>query len=163
MIEEARETSAQYGVAPAFALMDAQALDFPDGSFDAVITRNLIWTLPDPKKAYTEWFRVLRPGGVLMNFDADYAQNVRNRNQKESHTTPTGVYGHIGLTPELSRENAEITLSMPAAEHARPDWDLELLHEAGFSRCSADPSAGRRILRDRDLSDAPLFRITARK
>jgi len=163
MIEEARETSAQYGVAPAFALMDAQALDFPDGSFDAVVTRNLIWTLPDPKKAYAEWFRVLRPGGVLLNFDADYAQNVRNRNQKESHTTPNGVYGHIGLTPELSRENAEITLSMPAAEHTRPDWDLELLYEAGFSRCSADPSAGRRVLRDRDLSDAPLFRITARK
>ena len=163
MIREARETAAQYGVSPVFALMDAQALAFPDGSFDAVVTRNLTWTLPSPETAYAEWFRVLRPGGVLLNFDADYAQNVLNRNQKESHTTSSGVYGHIGITPELSRENAEITLSMPAAGHVRPAWDIELLYRAGFALCSADPSAGRRGLRDRDLSDAPLCRITARK
>ena len=163
MIREARETAAQYGVSPVFALMDAQALAFPDGSFDAVVTRNLTWTLPSPETAYAEWFRVLRPGGVLLNFDADYARNVRNRNQKESHTTSSGVYGHVGITPELSRENAEITLSMPAAGHVRPAWDIELLYRAGFALCSADPSAGRRVLRDRDLSDAPLFRITARK
>lgn len=163
MIEEARETAAQYGVSPTFALMDAQALEYPDGSFDAVVTRNLTWTLPSPETAYAEWFRVLRPGGVMLNFDADYAQNVRNRNQKESHTTPSGAYGHIGITPELSRENAEITLSMPAADHVRPQWDLTLLNRVGFTFCDADPSAGKRVLLDRDLSDAPLFRITARK
>ena len=28
---------------------------------------------------------------------------------------------------------------------------------AGFSRCGADETAGARILRERDLADAPLF------
>ena len=163
MIAEAREAAAQAGTDPVFVLMDAQALGFADGSFDAVVTRNLTWTLPDPEKAYAEWCRVLRPGGVLVNFDADYAQNVRDRNQKESQIDPSGAYGHTGMTAELARENEAITLSMPAAGHPRPGWDLELLEKAGFSSCGADPTAGARILRERDLSDAPLFRITARK
>ena len=163
MIEEAGRLAADSGADPRLLVMDAQATAFDDGSFDAVITRNLTWTLPDPAKAYREWFRVLRPGGVLLNFDADYARNVRNQNQRESYIRNTGVYGHIGITPELSRENAEITLSMPAGSAVRPDWDLCLIREAGFSVCGADPDAGKRILQERDLSDAPLFLIWAQK
>ena len=163
MLEEARQAAGAEGVAPVFRLMDAQALDFPDGSFDAVVTRNLTWTLPNPEKAYREWFRVLRPGGVLINFDADYARNVRNGNQKASATTASGVYGHVGVTPELSRENAEITLSMPAADHERPAWDGELAEKTGFAAWEADLTAGARILRERDLSDAPLFLFAAVK
>ena len=163
MIDEARQTAAEMGVSPAFALMDAQALTFDDDSFDAVVTRNLTWTLPDPERAYREWFRVLRPGGVLINFDADYAQNVRDGNQKASATTASGVYGHTGITPALSRENAEITLAMPAAAHHRPAWDGELAGKIGFATWGADETAGRRILRERDLNDAPLFLFWARK
>ena len=163
MLGEARETAEQMGVAPVFLLMDAQALSFDDETFDAVVTRNLTWTLPDPEKAYVEWYRVLRPGGVLVNFDADYARNVRDRNQKESAISPSGVYGHTGMTAELARENAEITLAMPAADHERPGWDLELAKKAGFASCAADPTAGERILRERDLSDAPLFVVKAKK
>ena len=128
-----------------------------------MVTRNLTWTLPDPERAYAEWFRVLRPGGVLINFDADYARNVRDENQKASATTSAGVYGHIGITPELSRENARITLAMPAAAHRRPAWDLDIAERCGFSACGADGAAGKRILLERDLSDAPLFLVWARK
>ena len=163
MLYEAVAAAAAMGVSPAFLQMDAQQLKLPDARFDAVVTRNLTWTLPDPERAYREWYRVLRPGGVLLNFDADYARNVRNRNQKASATDPSGVYGHIGVTPELARENAEITLSMPAAAHARPEWDLSLAERAGFTVCRADAGAGKRVLRERDLPDAPLFLIAAEK
>ena len=163
MLREAEATARQEGAAVAFRQMDAQATLFPDGSFDALVTRNLTWTLPDPEKAYREWYRLLRPGGVLLNFDADYARNVRNQNQERSRTTDRGVYGHLGVTPALARENAEITLSMPASAHRRPEWDLTLLKEAGFSACGADERAGARILRENDLEDAPLFLLWARK
>ena len=36
------------------------------------LVRNLTWTLLRPEVAYAEWYRGLRPGGVLLNFDADY-------------------------------------------------------------------------------------------
>ncbi|MBR6114177.1 MAG: methyltransferase domain-containing protein [Oscillospiraceae bacterium] len=163
MLDEADRIAGQAGVSPTFLVMDAQALRFDDAVFDAVVTRNLTWTLPDPEQAYREWFRVLRPGGVLLNFDADYAQNVRNENQKASETNAEGVYGHIGITPALSRENAEITLSMPAAGHRRPEWDAALAKEIGFAACGADLAAGARILRERDLADAPLFLFWAVK
>ena len=105
---------------------------------------------------------MLRPGGVLLNFDADYAANVRNRNQRKSWVTEKDVYGHVGITPALSEENAAITLSMPASAHARPVWDLSLARAAGFSAIGADGSAGARILREKDLADAPLFLLWAR-
>ena len=163
MIDEARRLGGENGVAPAFFVMDVQSMTFPDDRFDVVVTRNLTWTLPDPGKAYAEWFRVLRPGGILINFDAAYAENVRNHNQKASYIDPSGAYGHFGITPALSEENARITLEMPAAGEDRPMWDLALIKGAGFTAFGTDLSAGRRILREHDLVDAPLFLLWARK
>ena len=132
-------------------------------SFDAVVSRNVTWTLPDPEAAYREWYRLLRPGGTVLNFDADYAENVRNHNQQQSRIDGTGAYGHTGVTPAMARENAEITLAMPASRHRRPRWDGELVERAGFSAWTADEEAGKRILGERDLSDAPLFLFRAVK
>ena len=163
MLAEAEATARTEGLAIRFLRMDVQRTDFPDESFDAVVTRNLTWTLPDPEAAYREWFRLLRPGGVLLNFDAAYAENVRHQNQRKSYVTEKDVYGHIGITPALSEENAEITLSVPASRHARPAWDLALAAAAGFSEVAADETAGARILQEKDLADAPLFLLRAVK
>ena len=39
-------------------------------SFDAVINRYLLRTPPDPKRAVSEWKRVLRPGGKVLIIDS---------------------------------------------------------------------------------------------
>ncbi|WP_165436189.1 class I SAM-dependent methyltransferase [Amycolatopsis suaedae] len=44
-------------------VMDAQALDLPDGSFDLVFSGFAFHILPDPAAALRETARVLRPGG----------------------------------------------------------------------------------------------------
>ncbi len=163
MLAEAEGNAKALGLPIGFCRMDAQETGFPSERFDVLVTRNLTWTLPDPEKAYREWYRLLKPGGMLLNFDADYARNVRNENQKASYISKEGVYGHIGITPTLSAENARITLSMPASRHERPAWDLELLRSAGFADCGADETVGARILQERDLPDAPLFLIWGRK
>ena len=163
MLEEAEAEAASFGVFPRFLCLDAQATGLPEESFDAVVTRNVTWTLPDPEAAYREWYRLLRPGGVVLNFDASYADNVRHHNQKSSWTDAKGAYGHIGITPALSAENAEITLAMPAGSHERPTWDCLLAEKAGFRSWSADQSAGARILGEKDLADAPLFLFRAVK
>ena len=163
MLDEAVNTALKFNVCPTFMQMDAQSTSFSDATFDAVVTRNLTWTLPDPGKAYSEWYRILNSGGVLLNFDADYASNVRNSNQKNSYVKSSDIYGHCGITPALEHENAEITLSMPCSRYERPQWDMELLSELGYSNYGCDPSAGVRILGDHDLSDAPLFLVYATK
>lgn len=163
MLLEAETTAADCGAEAHFIKMDAQELSFEDNSFDVVVTRNLTWTLPEPQKAYAEWYRVLRPGGILLNFDADYAENVRNNNQKLSYINPSDVYGHIGVTKALEKENAELTLMMPAGINVRPAWDMELMRQCGFSDISCDTAAGQRILCEHDLPDAPMFRLFGKK
>ena len=159
MLKEARDNAALYQVPPTFQQMDAQKLAFLDQSFDVVISRNLTWTLPDPEAAYREWMRVLKKGGILLNFDADYASNVRNQNTSASHISDTEVYGHCGVTPELEQENASITLSMPMSRKQRPYWDQEFLENIGFSRSGYDLSVGQNILKEHDLKDAPMFLV----
>lgn len=45
--------------------MDAEQLDFPDASFDAVLCGFAIFLFPHLEQALAEFFRVLRPGGTL--------------------------------------------------------------------------------------------------
>lgn len=162
MLSEAQEVAAQRGLSIVFREMDAQALDYPDESFDVVLSRNLTWTLPEPEKAYREWFRVLKPGGMLLNFDADYAANVRSHSTQNRQVAPDSPYGHIGMTDALQQENDEITLSMDIGQ-LRPAWDMRVLRRIGFSDCRSDATVGQRILGALDLTHAPMFGIWARK
>ncbi|MCP4539578.1 MAG: methyltransferase domain-containing protein [Chloroflexi bacterium] len=49
--------------------MDAQHLDFPDASFDAVLFSLLLSVVPDGQTAFAEGWRVLRPGRRAVIFD----------------------------------------------------------------------------------------------
>ena len=72
-------------------------------------------------------------------------------------------YGHTGLTPELVEENASITMELPSARKNRPIWDLSCAAATGFTVFGANLSAGKRILLEHDLPDAPMFLIWAVK
>ena len=162
MLEEARRLAKQRNLDITFREMDAQNLAYPDGSFDVVISRNLTWTLPDPERAYASWFRVLKPGGVLLNFDADYAAHVRSHSVQNRKVAPDSPYGHVGMTDALQQENDAITLSMDIGQ-ARPEWDGEVLNRVGFQSCQTDTQVGKRLLGELDLTTAPMFGIFARK
>ena len=162
MLEEARTLAKQRNLDITFREMDAQNLAYPDGTFDVVISRNLTWTLPDPERAYASWFRVLKPGGVLLNFDADYAAHVRSHSVQNRKVAPDSPYGHVGMTDALQQENDAITLSMDIGQ-ARPEWDGEVLTRVGFQSCQTDTQVGKRLLGELDLTTAPMFGIFARK
>jgi ubiquinone/menaquinone biosynthesis C-methylase UbiE len=51
-----------------FRLADAQALPFPDNSFDAAAMALVITFIPDPAKAVAEMARVVRPGGAVATY-----------------------------------------------------------------------------------------------
>jgi ubiquinone/menaquinone biosynthesis C-methylase UbiE len=65
MLELARSKATARQLSAEFRLADAEHVGGADASFDLVIGRHLIWTLPDPPGALREWWRVLRPGGRL--------------------------------------------------------------------------------------------------
>lgn len=51
-----------------FRVADAQALPFPDNSFDAASMALVLVFIPDPVKAAREMARVVRPGGVVATY-----------------------------------------------------------------------------------------------
>ncbi len=52
---------------------DAQALDFPDRTFDLVLAHTLVSHVPRPDRVVAEAASVVRPGGSVVVFDSDYA------------------------------------------------------------------------------------------
>jgi SAM-dependent methyltransferase len=57
----------------AFQVGDAHRLDLPDASFDVVIAHTLISHVTAPLAVLGEMVRVVRPGGIVVVFDGDYA------------------------------------------------------------------------------------------
>lgn len=52
-----------------FKLGEAEALPYPAGSFDLVLSNGVLSLVPDKSRALREVFRVLRPGGRLQACD----------------------------------------------------------------------------------------------
>jgi len=50
----------------ALAVMDAERLAFPDGTFDVVVAQYVVSTVPNPEATLDEFARVLKPGGEIV-------------------------------------------------------------------------------------------------
>lgn len=66
MLEIARCEANCLGVNIEFLVMDAEALAFPDQSFDTVVSSLTVCTFPDPLAAIQEMARVCRPQGRIL-------------------------------------------------------------------------------------------------
>jgi len=66
MLGQARR---RLGERASLVLGDAQRLPLADGCMDAVASVSLLHFLPEPRRALSEWNRVLKPGGHLLVAD----------------------------------------------------------------------------------------------
>ena len=160
MITNSRILAKEEGVKCDFQVMDAEYLSFPDGSFDVVISRNLTWTLPEAAQAYKEWSRVLKPGGLLLNFDANYGAV----NFAETSDLPEN-HAHNQLGNALMQECEDIKRQLPISSYIRPAWDVEELGKVGMERFSLDLGVSQRVYKEKDefYNPTPLFTIAAYK
>jgi ubiquinone/menaquinone biosynthesis C-methylase UbiE len=69
MLAVAGDRATRLGVEVALLEADAQALPFPDASFDTVVCTLSLCAVPDERAAIAEMWRVLRPGGRLLLLD----------------------------------------------------------------------------------------------
>lgn len=182
MIAMAHQTARDLELRIDFRVMDAARLDIASERFDLLLSRNLTWTLPDAEAAYREWFRVLKPGGVLLNFDADYGK-VSFAAQAETAETPQAtlptrrrlrpaarLYGQPSEVREVvdKKRLAEydaIKQKLSISTVPRPQWDLEVLRQTGFSHCGSDTSLSERIYAQPDITynPVPMFSLWAEK
>lgn len=69
MRTKGRRKAEAAGLTIDFSRGDAEAPDFPPGTFDAVISRHVMWTLPNPGRALRAWKDLLTPGGRVVVID----------------------------------------------------------------------------------------------
>ena len=126
MLAEARKNAAHYGVDIDFRRMDAQKLDFEDGIFDLVISRNVLWNLEQPEQAYREWLRVLKPNGTLMNFDGNFYYYVTDAEYGDRTR-----WEHKHMQGINANSIDRIGEHLPMARRLRPEWDVQELQKLG--------------------------------
>jgi SAM-dependent methyltransferase len=95
MLVEARRKAAAQRLSIRFEEGDAEQLAFAPASFDLVISRHVLWTLPHPEAAVDEWIRVLRPGGRLAIVDGAQYNETAAPPQRENART-SAEYAAIG-------------------------------------------------------------------
>ncbi|MGN0292819.1 MAG: class I SAM-dependent methyltransferase [Lachnospiraceae bacterium] len=160
MIEEAKRLAAEKQTEADFFVMDAEKPEFADESFDVVISRNLTWTLPHPAHAYEQWIRILKRGGILLNFDADYG------NEKTADFSELPInHTHRLLGNRLLEECDAIKAQLDISRYVRPLWDIQTLFDLGVEKIRIDTGISRRIYKKQDAlyNPTPMFAICAVK
>jgi SAM-dependent methyltransferase len=66
MVAAARAKIAASGTTATVEVGDASDPPGRAGAYDVVLTRHVLWALPDPSAALSRWVRLLRPGGRLL-------------------------------------------------------------------------------------------------
>ena len=171
MLEMARKNCEDAGVPADIRKMDAQHLEFPDESFDLIVSRKVLWNLPDPVGAYREWLRVLKSDGKMILFDANWWLHFHDEEYGKLHEKfmeemkekfkdmpqpeePGSEYPHKyqGADPRILHDFAK---DLPLSYVRRPSWDVQILTELGaqsvyvdIDRSSPAPDGDGRVLPD---------------
>ena len=173
MLKQARMNAGIFAEKISFRIADAEALDIPDASFDVVVSRNLTWNLPDPRCAYTEWRRVLRPGGLMLNFDSNWYNYLFDEDARAGYEADRASSEALGLGDQNVAEDwdvdfdimEEIARKMPLSRVKRPEWDLEVLTGLGME-VSVDEKIWEKVWTKQEqvnFASTPMFMIHAVK
>ena len=169
MLAEAKENAGALADGICFLEMNAEALSFADESFDVLVTRNLTWNLPHPEIACAEWARVLKPGGLLVNFDANWYAYLFDEAARAAYEDDRKNSAAEGVGDQNVGENfdvmEDIARRVPLSSIRRPAWDLQQLRALGME-AEADEEVWKRVWSEEEklnFASTPLFMIRAVK
>ena len=143
MLERARGKARSLGLTAEYIAGDAEDTRQPAATYDVIMTRHLVWTLPDPAAAFADWLRVLKPGGKLLIVDADMtartsrARALRRLASWLNRVQP--VPPTAGVDPD---RHADILRQVHFSGGAEAEAIAELLGQAGFVSAVIDRNLG---------------------
>ena len=169
MVEEAEANALAYHACIDFKVADTQKLPFTDAQFDLIISRNVAWTIIDAEAAYREWMRVLKPGGRVLIFDANWNRRLFNEelrlayeaDLKELAEKYPGFKRH-----DHSKDMESFRKNMPMCARIRPEWDLEAIKRVGYENVDCVKDFQERIYTPEEqimYRSTPMFLIKADK
>jgi ubiquinone/menaquinone biosynthesis C-methylase UbiE len=129
MLAEARRKAAERAISIRFEHGDAEQLGFASRSFDLVITRHVLWTLPHPEAAIDEWIRVLRPGGRLVIVDSKLDASAAPPSSENARASAeyAAVGDQLPFLTGRSREEIETLLEAHHLANVGSDPLLDLV------------------------------------
>lgn len=167
MLSEARKNAGALANQIKFLEMNAEDLFFLDHSFDVILSRNLTWNLPHPEAAYREWKRVLKPGGLLLNFDANWYHYLYDSEARAGYDADRTASEECGIEDRNIGHNFEImeqiALRIPLSNVMRPAWDRAVLSKLGME-VSTDVQAWDRVWSAEEkinFASTPMFLVHA--
>ena len=172
MLDEARANACDEGVEQAidFCRMDAENLEVASDTFDVVVSRNLTWNLPHPEAAYAEWLRVLKPGGLFLNYDANWYAHLYDAELRRAYEADRQATQDAGIKDEYVGTDIDamedIARQMPLSPVERPAWDEGVLRELGAAQVEVDPQVWERVFSPEErvnYASTPMFRVKARR
>lgn len=150
--------------------MDAQDLEFPSNTFDMIVSRNVTWNLEHPEKAYSEWMRVLKPGGVLLNFDANWYHHLFDEEKRAAYEADREKVSNLGLEDDYLSTDIEameaIARQVPLSRIQRPEWDRRILGDLNGMQIETDHHIWQRVWCDAEKvnnGSTPMFMVSCSK
>ena len=139
MMERAKKKAQDLGVEVNFKPGDAENLSFETGSFDAIVNRAVLWTLPNPKKALAEWKRVLKPGGRLCFFlHESQSDGITDRFRRQLGNLVVLIAERRNPWNQL-HNSEKLGAELPFRGGVEPSVITKLLGDTGFKGISAEP------------------------
>jgi len=150
MLERAESKAAGLGFSIDFLIGDAESLPFEDDSFDFVVSRWVLWTLPHPEKAVSEWKRVLKPGGRILCIDGLW--NSRSPvGLLKTLCRKAGLIFHSRTRPSKLGYCREIDNQLPFHRGVDPHKAVKLFNECGLAGVSREGLHEIRRIRARNM------------
>lgn len=166
MLEAARENAGGLAEKIEFRSENAMDFTFDDDSFDVVVSRNLTWNLPDPERAYSEWLRVLKDGGLMLVFDANWYAYLRDEEKKNAFEEDRKNVSDMGYSDYNIGENFDvmelIADSMPLTGIMRPAWDERFFSGRGVKSVSSRENIGSVLYSEKEkvnYASTPMFMV----
>lgn len=144
MLECARRNASDNGLNIDFRKGDATQLDFPDSSFDAVVSDYMLWTVMDPKTVISEWNRVLKRGGTLAYTDGDWFNDPLSTPFRCKISEISMMLSGAKKDEGDSDRFEEVALWSRNAH--RPNDDIVMLQKAGFKDISVVNGVQKKVL-----------------
>lgn len=133
MMSKAIEKAESNGFDIKFQLGGAENTQFEDECFDAVISRHLLWTLPNPKRAIEEWHRILKPAGKIIIIDGKWSSDDINSKLRRFIGYSLGFIMERKNPFDWGKHYEELRDRLPFYNGALPSKVESLLYETGFS------------------------------
>lgn len=171
MLDWAEKNAKHYGAEIQFKQANVHELPFEDGTFDLVVSRNVVWNLEEPEKALKEWTRVLSKGGRLLYYDANwylylFDEALRIQHEK-AQMEAARLYPKASVPgKDMGNKMEEIAQGLPLSREHRPQWDHNILEKNGLKIIGIEENIGDLIWDEEEkirYSATPMFMVCAEK